>query len=118
MSGWGGGAHGSEALLDVLAIGKGAALTAQQQLVKELHVDEAEELQEELAAQEQRHLVRLQMLVQPLQGAKQRLPARRAYGPRRLGSRGVHATRRLYAELHTAAHVTVRTAGCSTDIMS
>lgn len=72
--GGGGEAHGGEALLDVLAVGEGAALAAQQELVEELHVDEAEELQEELAPQEQRHLVRLQLLVQPLQDLDEDLP--------------------------------------------
>ena len=74
---WLGGACLCEALLDVLAVGEGATLAAQQQLVEELHVDEAEELQEELAAQEQRHLVRGQLLVQPLQYPDEDLPRRR-----------------------------------------
>ena len=39
--------HVGEARLDVLAVAEGAALTAQQQLVEQLHVDEGEELLEQ-----------------------------------------------------------------------
>eukprot|EP00475_Leptophrys_vorax_P007746 TRINITY_DN14919_c0_g2_i1.p4 TRINITY_DN14919_c0_g2~~TRINITY_DN14919_c0_g2_i1.p4 ORF type:complete len:115 (-),score=8.85 TRINITY_DN14919_c0_g2_i1:180-524(-) len=50
--------------LDVLAVAERAALATQQQTVEELHVDEGEDLREQLAHQERRHVAALERVEQ------------------------------------------------------
>ncbi len=68
--------HLGQARLHILAVAEGAALAAQQQLVEQLHVDEGEELLEELAHQEGRHVRLLQLCQKCVQHAQDVAPVR------------------------------------------
>ena len=68
--------HLGKARLDVLAVAEAAALAAQQQLVEQLHVDEGEELLEQLAHQEGGHVRLLQLREQRVQHVQDVAPVR------------------------------------------
>ena len=79
-------AHLREAVLDVLTVREGAALAAEEQLVEELHIDEGEQLHEELLLQERRHKVAGQLTAQVVERGQQALPRR--HGRLAIGRRG------------------------------
>ncbi len=88
--------HLGEARLDVLAVGEGAALAAQQQLVEQLHVDKGQQLLKQLLHQEGRHVVLPQRGQQRVKHAQDGGPLRRqpAVGAARHAQRAAPAVRR------------------------
>ena len=86
----------------VLAIGEGAALAAQQQLVEQLHVDKAEQLLEQLLDQEGRHVVALQRVQQLVEHAQHVAPVRaelRHRGACRAGQQPLSSVLQVRAKL-------------------
>lgn len=69
--------HLGQPRLDVLAVGEGAALAAQQQLVEQLHVDKGQQLLKQLLHQEGRHVVLPQRGQQRVKHAQDAGPLRR-----------------------------------------